>query len=102
MLLESLFMTEAPRPPAGDRPDADSPRPRIRREGSRVLLAAALAAAVVAAFLAGGFAANALSDLFGIASPPVRLAVRLLSVVAAIPAAFYLVERVFLKRTSRR
>ncbi len=82
MLVESLPMTQ-------------------RRKGSRLLLALALAAAVGAAFLAGGLAADALSDLFGIASPRLLLAIRLLAVVAAIPAAFYLVEKIFLGRISR-
>lgn len=74
---------------------------RKRREGSKLLLAAALVAAVVAAFLAGGFVAGAVVELLGISSVPARLAVKLLAVVVAMPAAFYLVERFFLKRTSR-
>ena len=100
MLVESLPMT-CPGKPAGDRPDDSARTPRRRREGSRALLAAALLAAVAAAFLAGGFAADALCALLDIASPRLRLAVRILSVVLALPAAFFLVERAFLKRTSR-
>ena len=101
MLLESLPMTAKTRSSGPDGPRDAMPGARRRREGSRVLLAAALLAAVAGAFLAGGLAADALSGLLGLVSRPVRLAVRILLVVAAIPAAFYLVERFFLKRSSR-
>jgi hypothetical protein len=39
-------------------------------------------------------------DLLGVASPPVRLGVKVIAVAAALPAGFYLVERAFLARSS--
>ncbi len=70
------------------------------REGSRLLLALALAGCVAAAF-AAGWAAGGLLDALGVRSPAARLAVKALALAAALPAAFYAVERYFLVRTSR-
>lgn len=80
-------------------PDRE-PRPR-RREGSRLLLAAALLGGVLASLYAGARAADAVTALFGISSPTASLTVKVLAVAVALPAGFYLVERLFLKRTSR-
>lgn len=79
-------------------PMAGTPK---KREGSRLLLAVGLAAAVVAAFLAGGFVGGIVADTAGVTSGTGRLLIRLAGVVVAVPAAFYLVERLFLTRSSR-
>lgn len=41
-------------------------------------------------------------DLAGIASPAVRLGLKVACVTVALPAGFYLVERFFLARSARR
>jgi len=75
---------------------------RIRkRPGSRLLLAAALLAGIVAALAVGAWVPEALSELFGVSSRTYRLALKVLGVIVALPVAFYLVERLFLKRSSR-
>jgi hypothetical protein len=76
-------------------------RDRIRRSGSRFLLAAALAAGVIGAFLAGAMLADFLCDIAGVTSTNVRLGVKVASIALALPAGFYLVERIFLSRSSR-
>jgi uncharacterized membrane protein len=73
-----------------------------RREGSRALLAVALAAGVAAALFVGARVSDLISDLAGIDSPTVRLGLKVACVVVALPAGFYLVERLFLGRASRR
>ncbi len=72
-----------------------------KREGSRLLLALALAGCVAAAF-AAGWAAGWLLDALGVRSSAVRLGVKAVALAASLPAAFYAVERIFLVRTSRR
>ena len=92
---------EVPTPPQevpGPVPDR---RDRIRRSGSRFLLAAALAAGVIGAFLAGAMLADVLCDITGVTSTAVRLGVKVACIAASLPVGFYLVERIFLSRSSR-
>ena len=73
---------------------------RGRRPGSRVLLGIALFAGTLMSLCGGGLLADFALDLLGVASPPVRLVVKVLAMAAALPAGFYLVERAFLARSS--
>jgi hypothetical protein len=69
-----------------------------KRPGSRLLLGIALFAGTLAAMCGGALLADFALDLLGVASPPVRLAVKAIAMAAALPAGFYLVERAFLAR----
>ena len=80
---------------------APGQRDRIRRPGSRLLLAAALAAGVVGAFFAGATLAEFLCDIAGVTSTAARLVVKVACIAAFLPVGFYLVERIFLSRSSR-
>ena len=71
-----------------------------KRPGSRLLLGIALLAGTLAAICGGALLADLALDLLGVASPPVRLAVKAIAMAAALPAGFYLVERAFLARSS--
>ena len=73
---------------------------RGRRPGSRVLFGIALFAGTLMAMCGGALLADFALDLMGVASPPVRLAVKAIAMAAALPAGFYLVERAFLARFS--
>ena len=73
---------------------------RGRRPGSRVLLGIALFAGTLMSLCGGALLADFALDLLGVASPPVRLVVKVLAMAAALPAGFYLVERAFLARSS--
>lgn len=79
-----------------------TPAGRTKRPGSRLLLALALAAVAFAALYGGARLGDLIADAFGIVSVPVRLFVKVLFVAAALPAGFYLVERFFLERATRR
>jgi hypothetical protein len=79
---------------------APNPRPR-KRKGSRPLLAIALLGAVFASLYVGARAADAVTAFFGISSPTVALIIKVIAMAVALPAGFYIVERLFLKRTSR-
>lgn len=81
---------------------ASGPPGRTRRRGSKALLAAGLAAAVAAAFYAGARLADLAAKAAGLSSRPVVLGAKVLLTAAALPAGFYLVERFFLGRSSRR
>ena len=70
------------------------------RPGSRVLLGFALVFGTLGSVYAGALLADFVLDLFGVASTPVRLGVKVIAMAAALPAGFYLVERAFLGRTS--
>lgn len=70
------------------------------RPGSRVLLGIALFAGTLASMCGGALLADFALDLLGVASPPVRLGVKVIAMAAALPAGFYLVERAFLARSS--
>lgn len=76
-------------------------RDRRKRTGSRLLLALSLSAGIIAAFIAGAMIADFLSDLAGVTSTWVRLGVKVACIAAFLPVGFYLVERVFLSRSSR-
>lgn len=73
-----------------------------RREGSRLLLAAALLAGIAAAVSVGSLVPEFLARILGISSNIVRLALKTALVIVALPAMFYLVERLFLGRASKR
>jgi len=73
-----------------------------KRPGSRLLLGIALFAGTLASMYAGSRIAELLMDLIGVASSPVRIGGKVLAVVAALPAGFYLVERLFLERSARK
>lgn len=73
-----------------------------RRKGSRLLLAVSLAAGVAAALYAGARLSDLVSDMAGIGSPSVRIGLKVACVVVALPVGFYLVERLFLARSTRR
>ena len=73
---------------------------RRKRPGSRVLLGVALFAGILASMGGGALLADFALDLLGVASPPVRLGVKVIAMAAALPAGFYLVERAFLARSS--
>jgi hypothetical protein len=78
---------------------------RRKRPGSRLLLGVALLAGTLASIYGGALLADFALDLLGVASPPVRLGVKVVAMAAALPAGFYLVERAFLARsctTSRK
>jgi hypothetical protein len=78
---------------------------RRKRPGSRVLLGIALLAGALASICGGALLADFALDLLGIASPTVRLVLKVIAMAAALPAGFYLVERAFLARsiaTSRK
>ena len=78
---------------------------RGKRPGSRLLLGIALFAGTLLSMCGGALLAEFALDLLGVASPPVRLGVKVIAVAAALPAGFYLVERAFLARsrtTSRK
>ena len=78
---------------------------RRKRPGSRLLLGIALFAGTLLSMFGGALVAEFALDLLGVASPPVRLGVKVIAVAAALPAGFYLVERAFLARsrtTSRK
>lgn len=73
---------------------------RQKRPGSRVLLGIALFAGTLLSLCGGALLADFALDLLGVASPPVRLGVKVIAMAAALPAGFYLVERAFLARSS--
>ena len=73
---------------------------RRKRTGSRLLLGIALFAGTLASMCGGALLADFLLDLLGVASPPVRLGVKVIAMAAALPTGFYLVERAFLARSS--
>ena len=73
---------------------------RRKRPGSRVLLGIALFAGTLMSICGGALLADFALDLLGVASPTVRLGVKVVTMAAALPAGFYLVERAFLARSS--
>jgi len=68
---------------------------RERGAGSRLLLAASLIFGTAASLYAGALLSDLLSELAGIGSGPLRLVLKVLFMAAALPAGFYLVERLF-------
>lgn len=75
---------------------------RTKRPGSRLLLALALAGVAFAALYGGARLGGLIADALGVVSTPVRLLLEVLLMAASLPAGFYLVERFFLERASRR
>jgi hypothetical protein len=75
---------------------------RQKRPGSRLALAVALAAGTLASMYGGARLAGFLLDLFRVESTPFRLGAKVLAVVLAMPAGYYLVERFFLQRSARK
>jgi len=73
---------------------------RRKRPGSRLLLGFALFFGTLGSVYAGALLADFALDLLGVASPPVRLGVKVIAMAVALPAGFYLVERAFLARSS--
>jgi hypothetical protein len=74
--------------------------PQKTRPGSRLLLGFALFAGILASMFVGELIADFALDLLGVASPTVRLGVKVIAMAAALPAGFYIVERAFLARSS--
>ena len=70
------------------------------RPGSRLLLGIALVFGTLGSVYAGALLADFALDLLDVASPPVRLGVKVIAMATALPAGFYLVERAFLTRSS--
>ena len=66
-----------------------------------MLLGIALFAGTLMAMCGGALLADFALDLLGVASPPVRLGVKVIAMAAALPAGFYIVERAFLARSAR-
>lgn len=79
-----------------------TPAGRTKRPGSRLLLALSLGGGALAALYGGARLGDLIADALGIASIPVRLLLKVLLMAAALPAGFYLVERFFLDRATRR
>lgn len=75
---------------------------RRKRPGSRMLLAVALVAGTLASMYAGARLAGFLLDFFRVESMPVRLGAKVLAAAAALPTGYYLVERFFLERSTRK
>ena len=74
---------------------------RQKRPGSRLLLSAALLGGIAAALFIGASVPEIVAGLAGVASRTLRLVLKVVGVIVALPVAFYLVERFFLKRSSR-
>ena len=68
------------------------------RPGARLLLGVAIVFGTLGTVYAAAWLADSALDLLGVASPPARLAVKVIAMAAALPAGFYLVERAFLGR----
>lgn len=83
-------------PSGGDR----TPRPP-RRPGSRALLAAALLGGILAALYLGASLPDLVLGALGIVSRTFRLVLKTLLVIAALPIAFYFVEKIFLTRSKK-
>jgi len=73
-----------------------------RRSGSRLLLAASLLLGVAISLYAAARLSDALADISGIDSLHLRLGLKVLCIAVALPAGFYLVERLFLNKTRGR
>ncbi|OYV98147.1 MAG: hypothetical protein B7Z62_04465 [Deltaproteobacteria bacterium 37-65-8] len=69
------------------------------RPGSRLLLGITIVFGTLGSVYAAALLADFALDLMGVASPPVRLGVKVIAMAAALPAGFYLVERAFLARS---
>ncbi len=74
---------------------------RQKRPGSRLLLSAALLGGIAAALFIGASVPEIVAGLAGVASRTLRLVLKVVGVIVALPVAFYFVERYFLRRSSR-
>ena len=81
--------------------DDDGNPGRRKRPGSRLLLSAALLGGIAAALVIGASVPEIIAGLAGVASRTLRLVLKVVGVIVALPVGFYLVERFFLKRSSR-
>lgn len=75
---------------------------RQKRPGSRLLLSAALLGGIAAALFIGASVPEIVAGLAGVASRTLRLILKVVGVIVALPVGFYLVEKYFLDRSSRR
>ena len=75
---------------------------RKKRTGSRLLLAAALIGGIAAALFLGASVPDMVAGFAGVGSGVVRLVLKVVGVIVALPVAFYLVEKLFLSRSRRR
>ena len=73
-----------------------------KRPGSRLLLSAALLGGIAAALFIGASVPEIIAALAGVASRTLRLVLKVVGVIVALPVGFYLVEKYFLDRSSRR
>ncbi len=71
------------------------------RPGSRAFLAAALLGGVLAALYLGASIPDLVLRALGIVSRTFRIVLKTLLVIAALPLAFYLVEKYFLTRSKK-
>ena len=78
------------------------PPERRKRRGSRLLLAVSLLAGIATALVLGASVPEMIAGIAGVGSGIVRLALKVVGVIVALPVAFYLVERFFLSRSGRR
>ncbi len=86
-----------------DRPRSDGDPPeRRKRRGSRLLLAVSLLAGIASALVLGATIPEMIAGIAGVGSGIVRLALKVVGVIVALPIAFYLVEKLFLSRSRRR
>jgi hypothetical protein len=81
--------------------DDDRNSGRQKRPGSRLLLSAALLGGIAAALFIGASVPEIIAGLAGVASRTLRLVLKVVGVIVALPVGFYLVERYFLKRSTR-
>lgn len=81
--------------------DDDRNSGRQKRPGSRLLLSAALLGGIAAALFIGASVPEIVAGLAGVASRTLRLVLKVVGVIVALPVGFYLVERYFLKRSTR-
>ncbi|HEY7528856.1 MAG TPA: hypothetical protein VH660_06860 [Candidatus Deferrimicrobiaceae bacterium] len=72
-----------------------------KRPGSRLLFGWALLGGIAAAVFLGASIPEIVAGLAGVASRTLRLILKVVGVVVALPVAFYLVEKYFLQKSSR-
>ena len=82
--------------------DADRNPGRQKRPCSRLLLSAALLGGIAAALVIGASVPEIIAGFAGVASRTLRLVLKVVGVIVALPVGFYLVEKYFLDRSSRR
>jgi hypothetical protein len=72
-----------------------------KRPGARLLLGWALLGGIAAAVFLGATIPEIVAGMAGVVSRTLRLILKVVGVVVALPVAFYLIERYFLNRYSR-